>query len=740
MNINYRIGGFNVSNTTPKTAERKVVSDAPKHARQWLANYGIRTVPLVPRTKKPRGEDGTANAANWNKLRITKLTIDDWFRPNDNIGGLWGEPSNWVIDIDLDCPESLIASQYYLPKTYTYGRAGAPASHFLYRCEGAITRKYQSRQMGTIVEIRSSGTQSVLPPSIHPSGERYKSFNKGDIAEIRWGNLDNRIKKLAAVGLASKYYPDKGARHDFVHAMTGALLWARWSDDDVRRFMQALIACQSDGETKDRDGSVENTILHYHKGDNVQGWPSLSAFMPGQDLMLLQKWVGSKNMPDNSEVAPDTVAAEPAPRMKDRLFEVPGLVGRIAKWAGRISYAKQPLFEIASGLMSVALASQNKYLVAGYNTPLQPYLMLLAPTASGKDSAMEAVMQIAARVGLKNNIVSGMQSYHAMLDVLSKPPHVLCWHWDEAARKLRTAVRSQGGQDYQILTYLLSLYGKGNKTVPGMPGRKSSIEAIEHPFFTVMAAAQPNQLLEAISASDMSMGLVNRFLLLDAGSELARTNDMRSTIFPSAITDGLKALGDTKPPPLDPGSSESDGFIRVNFENQEAFEIFADFEVAAREWGHKEEGNGEMWGRANQNALIYAGIVAVGCNAKKPLISIEIAQWAVEFVTWSVERWIQRIEQSSSRSVTEAASKSVERLIRGVRNFKHLAKHGREQKLVLDGKMPRSMLTRMSRHLRSRDLDDVLAQLCLADLIGASDEDGIDCYWAKQVVRQKKSA
>lgn len=729
-----------MQNNKAKNGRGKAVQDAIRHARQWLENYGIRTVPLIPRTKKPRGEDGTAKATDWNKLRITRDTIEDYFRPNDNIGGLWGEPSNWIIDIDLDCPEALIASQYYLPKTYTYGRAGAPASHFLYRCEGAITRKYQSRQMGTIVEIRSSGTQSVLPPSIHPSGERYKAFNKIDIAEIRWGNLDARIKKLAGVGLAAKYYPEKGGRHDFVHAMTGALLWAKWSDDDVRRFMQAVIACQYDGETKDRDGSVENTILHYHKGDNVQGWPSLSAFMPGQDLMLLQRWVGSSRMPDNSEVAPDSIAAEPPPRMKDRLFDVPGLVGRIAKWSGKQSYAMQPLFDVGVGLMSVALASQNKYLVAGYNTPLQPYMMLLAPTAGGKESAMEAVMQIAARVGLKNHIVSGMQSYHAMLDVLSKPPHVLCWHWDEAARKLRTAVRSQGGQDYQILTYLLSLYGKGNKTVPGMPGRKASIEAIEHPFFVVMAAAQPNQLLEAISASDMSMGLVNRFLLLDAGSEMARTNDMRSNIFPSAISESLKELNDAKARPIDPGMPDADGFIRVHFESQEAFEIFSDFEIAAREWGHKEEGSGEMWGRANQNALICAGIVAVGCNPRKPVITVEIAQWGVEFVTWSVERWIQRIEQSSSRSVTESASKNVERLIRGVRNFKHLAKHGREQELVADGKMPRSMLTRMCRHLRSRDLDDVLSQLCLADLVGASDEDGIDCYWAKQVVRQKKSA
>ncbi len=32
-------------------------------------------------------------------------------------------------------------------------------------------------------------------------------------------------------------------------------------------------------------------------------------------------------------------------------------------------------------------------------------------------------------------------------------------------------------------------------------------------------------------------------------------------------------------------------------------------------------GGWEMWGRANQNALLLAGIVAVGINAKQPLIT-----------------------------------------------------------------------------------------------------------------------
>lgn len=725
-------------NSTPSRINGKAINSA-KAAASWLA-LGIAPVPLVAGTKRPKGEDkgsGKRDATGWNLLRVTEETLGHFFKRGDNIGGLWGEPSGWVIDVDLDTPEAIIASRIFLPETYMYGRAGAVASHYLYRCENAQTRKYQTKEIGTIVEIRSTGTQSVLPPSLHPSQERYRIDHDVPIETIGIKDLEERVRQLAAAALCAYYYPDKGSRHDFIHALTGSLLWKGWQDAEIRRFMKAVCAAggSNDHERADRDGSIENTIEHFKKGDRIQGWPSLSAFMPGMELDALKKWLAFSKMPDNSVVAPDMIEAEAIPQIKGSLLELPGLVGRIAAWASKQSYTKQPLFEIATGLMSVALASGNKYVVAGWRTPLQPYIMMLAPTASGKESASDLCMEIAAKIGLQNAIVSGFQSFHSLLDVLSKPPHTICWHWDEAARKLRTAGRAQGGPDYQVLTYLLQLYGKANKTVAGLPGRKTAIEAIDRPFFTVLAAAQPSQLLEAITTSDLSLGLINRFLLLDAGSEMARTNETRDNTFPAAIERELAAMQKVRPRPID-AAKGIDGFIHIGYETQEAYEIFNDFQVAAREWAAKEQGQGEMWGRANQNALIYAGIVAVGVNPKRPMITVEVAQWAVEFVSWSVERWIARIDQSASRSVTEAASKSIERMIRGVRELAMHCRTNREGELVAKGKMPRAMITRLSRHLKAKDLDDVLASLILADIIGTSDEQGIESYWVKQTGRK----
>lgn len=717
-----------MSNRTPLRVSGKAVNSA-HHAAAWIKDYGVIPVPLYPKSKKPKGEKGKG-LKGWTDLRVTVDTASQFFSPNDNIGGLWGEPSNWIVDIDLDIDEAARAARILLPETLMYGRKSSPGSHYLFRCENAVTRQYSSKEIGMIAELRSTGAQSVLPPSIHPCGERFRFEHETEIAEIGLKTLESKMKLIAAAATIAHYYPNKGARHNYVHAVCGALLWSGWETAPIKEFMKAVFLAgrDSDEEMEDRNGSVKNTIEHFKKGDRVSGWPSLSEHMPGLDMINLKKWLNLSNrVPDNSEVAPDSIEAEHIPDIKPKLLSIPGLVGDIAKWASKQSYTKQPLFDIATGLLSVALASGNRYVVAGWNTPLQPYIMMLAPTASGKEFAMELVMDIATRIGLKNNVFSGFQSFHSLLDILAKPPHTLCWHWDEAARKLRTAGRSQGGPDYQILTYLLQLYGKANKTVPGLPGRKNAIEAIDRPFFTVLAAAQPSQLLEAITASDLSLGLINRFLLLDAGHEMARTNEFRDDTFPSAISTAIEAMQKIKP--------KGGEFIEVGFDGQESYEIFNDFQVAARESAAKEEGKGEMWGRANQNALLYAGIVAVGINPKLPKITQEIAQWAVEFVSWSVERWIIRIEQSSSRSVTEQASKNIERLIRSAKGLKHLCKNDREVSMIEKGKMPRALLTRLTRHLKARDLDDVITSLIMSDLIGTSEELGVDCYWIKQRIK-----
>lgn len=707
--------------------------DSAQAALSWL-KLGILPVPLKRKSKQPKSRKG------WNKLRITEETIPEFFFSGDNIGGLWGEPSGWIVDIDLDWDEAADVAPAFLPETFVYGRRSRPSTHFLYRCEGihTIKRHHRDNRSGheddseMIVEIRSTGSQSVLPPSFHDKDdERYEINHDVPFKTISRRELELRVNQVASAALLIHYYPSKGGRHDFIHAVTGSLLWSNWPEEEVRKFMDGLFLGLGNGHDDDIDQrrrTMENTIEHYKSGDRIHGWKSLSAWLPGEVIDSLKKLL-TKELGRSSQ-APLQVnmsGSEVKRRATDFEFvgtRVPGLVGDIAEWSKKNAFLKQPMFDVAVGLMCTALASTNKYIIDHWNTPLQPYFLILAPTAAGKDSALRCVYQFARRIGLGEYVFQGFQSYHSMLDKIGQPPNIACWLWDEAARKMKSAGRSSGSPDFQVMTWLLSLYGQAADHAPGIPGRNQAIASIDHPFLTVMATAQPQQLMEAITDSDLSTGLINRFCLFDAGDVLPDPNLERSSIFPARIEEKVKAIRLAEKP------AGSDSFIKIGMADAECWAQFQDFDTEARTQAFK-GGSGDMWGRSNQNALLIAGLVAVGVNPKRPVITEDIAEWAICLVRWSSRAWMDRVEASGSRSMIEKRSKTVERYIVETPRYEHRARSKKLKNLIKRGLMPRGLLTQLTRHITLRDLDDVLNHLVVSDLVAMGEVEGVEVLWPK---------
>ena len=92
--------------------------------REQVAIYrqrGWYCVPLRPRSKSPVRND-------WTNVRIESDDIKTHFSAKDNIGLILGEPSGWLVDVDLDCDEAIELADQYLPPTPAItGRPSAPA-------------------------------------------------------------------------------------------------------------------------------------------------------------------------------------------------------------------------------------------------------------------------------------------------------------------------------------------------------------------------------------------------------------------------------------------------------------------------------------------------------------------------------------------------------------------------------------------------------------------------------------
>ena len=170
----------------------EVSNPALEHARLLIAR-GLLPIPIPHKSKRPR-IDG------WQDLRLTSDDLYCYFngRPA-NIGTLLGEPAGWIVDVDLDHARAVELADTFLPATgMTWGRASKPRSHRLYRLTRPTnTRKWKSRAGEMIVELRSTGCQTIAPGSTHPSGEPVRWDEDGDPTLIDPADLMAALESLA---------------------------------------------------------------------------------------------------------------------------------------------------------------------------------------------------------------------------------------------------------------------------------------------------------------------------------------------------------------------------------------------------------------------------------------------------------------------------------------------------------------------------------------------------------------
>jgi hypothetical protein len=174
----------------------------------------------------PKGEKAPL-LRGWQKLRLTETDLPRHFDDGSpSIGLLLGEPSGGLVDVDLDAREAVQAAPTFLPSTERiHGRPGKPDSHWWYIADPVPrTVKFKDTDQSMLCELRSTGQQTVVPPSIHPSGEQLSWRAEGEPARIASDVLRARVARVAACALLARHWPARGSRHEAALAAAGLLL------------------------------------------------------------------------------------------------------------------------------------------------------------------------------------------------------------------------------------------------------------------------------------------------------------------------------------------------------------------------------------------------------------------------------------------------------------------------------------------------------------------------------------
>lgn len=232
----------------------------------------------------------------WTDLRFGSTAELETHFTDANIGLILGAASNGLVDIDLDCPEARLLAPVLLPHTgMRHGRAGAPTSHYWYVVDREVaTAKYQDpTDRAMLVELRSTGAQTVIPPSLHPSGEQIEWTGAwGDPREMPAEQLQLRVRILAAAALLARHWPASGGRHDATLALAGGLLRSGWTERNAAYFVSEVGACVDPHvDRKDREAAVASTARRLEQDAETQGWRSLTDYMSPAVVFTVREWL-----------------------------------------------------------------------------------------------------------------------------------------------------------------------------------------------------------------------------------------------------------------------------------------------------------------------------------------------------------------------------------------------------------------------------------------------------------------
>ena len=257
---------------------------------QGYIERGMAVVPNPLKRKSPV-------LPEWQNLRIKVEEVPLYFDgKSQNIGTLLGKPSSGLVDVDLDVPEAVKIAGHFLPSTLTSGRESAPTSHRWYQAIGAKTEKWKDTDGKMLVELRSTGCQTLVEPSVHPSGERYVWHRDGEmhIEEVSPEVLLRSCRELATATLLARHLPPVGGRHDYALAVAGYLLRSgRLDEETLLKIMQAAWhAAGTDNReaVRDLEGIVRDTARNIRAGRGVVGGPTLAETAPGVPELLARWW------------------------------------------------------------------------------------------------------------------------------------------------------------------------------------------------------------------------------------------------------------------------------------------------------------------------------------------------------------------------------------------------------------------------------------------------------------------
>ncbi|RMH24443.1 MAG: DUF3987 domain-containing protein [Planctomycetota bacterium] len=648
-------------------------------ARAYAAR-GFAVVPLRPKSKQPA-------IKNWQRRSLTEDELPGHFSGDGNIGIVLGEMSGGLVDIDLDCEEAVRLAPKFLPETGAIGGRGArPRSHWFYYCVGIPTARHNDPIAGDcIVEIRSTGSQTAVGPSIHPDGDAYERL-EGEPAVVAPEVLAEAVRKLYEAvsvvrhGTLPQPLPPASPRHVNPPETTHAAV-----HDRAARYLDVMPAAISGEGGHNATYAAATALVHgfcLPEGEALEllesrfnprcqpPWERSELEHKVRDAATKEHrmpygWLKNAS-PCRATAITATVApggkwaiADPGPIPSDRL-RVPGFVGELADATLAAAPYPNEVLATAGALALLSVLSGGIVRDRG-DARTNLYVLAIGHSGIGKDAPRKMNAAILHRAGLSSWLAQQLGSGEGLQDALQAHPNLLV-QTDEFDTMLEAMRRSKDGRFESLLALILSAYSSSNSVLPmrRLAGRSGGV--IDQPHLVIFGTAIPNHYYAALSERTLTNGLFARMLVFEAGSR-GVGQDAGLLEPPDRVVETAcwwagqhKARSGCRTPRL----VETDPNARARLGD---YRRYAD-QIYARAEQENDAVATAVWARAGEHAHKLALLYAVSENHEEPVIRADAAEWATGLVSHLVGRMLFMASEHTAESSFDDQAKRLVRKIR----------------------------------------------------------------------------
>lgn len=386
----------------------------------------------------------------------------------------------------------------------------------------------------------------------------------------------------------------------------------------------------------------------------------------------------------------------------------PGLMGAMVDYF--MQQSQLPVYEIS---LAAALGLMAGICGRSYNinrSGLNLYIMLLAGTGRGKDAMKTGIGSLVAAVskqGVEGQRLDAAFDFLGPRNAVSGPG--LIKHLAKAAIPSYVSLTGEVGKRFRQLTdknansadktfttALLDLYTAASAGEMFMgtsySQEKDSIGNILAPAFTWLGEGEPIGFYETLSDSNISEGLIPRFIIIEYSGPRAEDNDNMHHSSPSP-----QLIEQTKQLMMLSLTNNQQQIVIVPKFADHAEALHKRYRKYCRNKMDELEGTpvGQLWNRAHLNILRVSALLAIAHNMHEPVITTKMIDWAASLVITNSVRLTDKFNRGTiGGGDMQKALAKLAKVVVGFYNGGIGQINSGEAKCVQNAAISRSMLSR----------------------------------------------